>query len=43
MREVSKEAADILAEILAHETEPDYWQKRFEGLSHDPSRLLQRA
>lgn len=40
MQEVSREAADVLAEILEHEGEPGYWQKRFEGLSHKDDMIL---
>lgn len=40
MREISKEAAEVLAEVITHEDEPDYWQARFEGLSHKDSTIL---
>ena len=33
MREVSKEAAEVLAEIIECEGAPDYWQNRFDGIS----------
>lgn len=32
MKQVSEEARNLLAEIIKHETEPDYWQKRFEQM-----------
>lgn len=40
MREISKEAAEVLSEIITHEREPGYWGARFEGLSHKESTIL---
>ena len=40
MIEVSKEAAETLAEIIANEGVPNYWENRFDGLSHREDSIL---
>ncbi len=37
---ISKEATDLLLEIIEHEKAPDYWSKRFEGLNHREDTIL---
>lgn len=40
MLELSKEAAEVLHEIIEHENEGDYWEKRFESLSRKDDSIL---
>ncbi len=40
MIEISKEAAETLAEIIANEGVPNYWENRFDGLSHREDSIL---
>ena len=40
MLEISKEAAEVLHEIIEHENEGDYWEKRFESLSRKDESIL---
>ncbi len=38
--ELSPEAAAVLLDIIAHESEPNYWEHRFEGLSIKEESIL---